>query len=171
MYYIKRNLFGILLIIGLILCIPIASAGSSNGPYNLTTTSKYVKATAKCSCGASSGSYDTYHTATFLNYCPNCHSHGTLSYSKYCDEGQWTCSKCDSDYCMADGKEKLSGSSVYLIRYTIPKPVTSVNNTTNTSTNITNVQRESDPIIDIQGIKLKQSVISGLKEKLNFDFI
>ena len=41
-----------------------------------------------------------YEKGTFLNYCPQCHSYGTLSYSKYCDGGQWTCSHCDCDYDM-----------------------------------------------------------------------
>jgi hypothetical protein len=120
------------------LCLPVALA-STDQPYNLTVTSKYVKATAICSCGASDGDYTTYHTATFLNYCPNCHRYGTLHYSKWCAEGQWTCSACDSDYCQADGKQKIDGSDVYLTRYTIPKAVannaTTQNSTSNKSTN------------------------------------
>jgi hypothetical protein len=108
---------------------PVATASSSNSPHGVHVTSKYVHATAKCSCGVSGGDYTTYHNGTFLNYCPNCHKYGTLSYSKYCSEGQWTCSNCDSDYCMADGKEKMSDSDVYLSKYVIPKPVISTNNT------------------------------------------
>lgn len=60
-----------------------------------------------------------YEKGTFLNYCPQCHSYGTLSYSKYCDGGQWTCSHCDCDYDMQTGYEKISGSSLRLTPYTI----------------------------------------------------
>jgi methionine-rich copper-binding protein CopC len=52
---------------------------------------------------------------TFLNYCPICHSYGCLVYNpKHTYEGEWTCSKCDSDYCLC-GKCKASGSNVHLI--------------------------------------------------------
>lgn len=86
----------------------------------MTVTTKYVKATAK---GTSSHGVWHYHTATFMNYCPQCHSHGTLSYSKYCSGGQWTCSKCDCDYDMQTGWEKISGTRLRLLHYTIPKPI------------------------------------------------
>lgn len=125
---IKRKL-KLALVLAVLATAPVATASSSNSAYNVHVTSKYVHANAKCSCGASSGGYDTYHNGTFLNYCPNCHRYGTLSYSKYCAEGQWTCSNCDSDYCMGDGKEKMSNSDVYLSRYAIPKAVISQNNT------------------------------------------
>jgi len=82
------------------------------GPYNVVTTSKYVSATAKCSCGA--GKY-TYKTATFLNYCPQCHHYGTLGMTKYpLYEGHWTCSYCDCDYCAQCGKENIKGSKLWL---------------------------------------------------------
>ncbi|OPY25910.1 MAG: Pseudomurein-binding repeat protein [Methanobacterium sp. PtaU1.Bin242] len=82
------------------------------GPYNVVVTSKYVSATAKCSCGA--GKY-TYKTATFLNYCPQCHHYGTLGMTKYpLYEGHWTCSYCDCDYCAQCGKENIKGSKLWL---------------------------------------------------------
>ena len=79
--------------------------------YNIVVTPQYVKATAKCSCGR--GTY-TYETHTFLNYCPQCHHYGTLSYIKPCAEGQWTCRYCDCDYCMQCGKEKMVKTKLWL---------------------------------------------------------
>lgn len=108
--YIKGELFVFVLIILMFMGI----AAAANQPYNIEVTKSMVKATSKCSCG--SGSWK-YHTATFQNYCPMCGSHGTLHYWKKCDAGQWTCSHCDCDYCMACGKEKILGSDVYLKRY------------------------------------------------------
>ncbi len=55
---------------------------------------------------------------TFENYCPKCHSYGTLTFNpKGTPEGEWTCSKCGSDYCAADGKEKMPGINIFLIHY------------------------------------------------------
>ena len=105
----------LLILICLLATLPIASASSQ--PYNLITTSKYIKATAK---STSSHGVWSYHTATFMNYCPQCHSYGTLSYSKYCDGGQWTCSKCDCDYDMQTGWEKITGTRLRLRYYQIP---------------------------------------------------
>lgn len=80
-------------------------------PYNIVVTAQKVTATAKCSCGY--GTY-TYKTVSFLNYCPICGHYGTISYSKPCAEGQWTCSYCDSDYCMQCGKEKWNPARGWL---------------------------------------------------------
>lgn len=138
--------------------LPVSLAGDySHYPTHITVTSKYVSSYAVCSCGASSGSYTTRHNGTFLNYCPNCHRYGGLGYTKYCAEGQITCRYCDSDYCAADGKEKMSNSGVYLTRYTIPKPVVA-NNTT----------IPVDPTIEVSGIKMKQSTYSLIQNKLGF---
>ena len=125
--YIKRIYF-ILFIIALIGCLPVSTALSGScQPYNVTVTSKYISSTSVCSCG--SGEY-AYEKHTFLNYCPACHHYGTLSYSKACWGGQWTCRHCDADYCCQCGKEKISGTELWLTSYTV-KPVISVNNTTN----------------------------------------
>ena len=105
-----------------VLLMPAASA-SSVGAYNIQETNNYVKATALCSCGLNS-----YHymTGCFENYCPKCHSYGTLTFNpKGTPEGEWTCTKCGCDYCAADGKEKMPGSSIFLIPYKISKPVKS----------------------------------------------
>ena len=54
-------------------------------------------------------------SGTFINYCPICHSYGCLVYNpKHTSEGEWTCKKCDADYCIC-GKCKASGSNVHLI--------------------------------------------------------
>ena len=119
----------------LILLMPAASA-SSVGAYNVQVTNEYVKATALCSCGLNS-----YHymTGCFENYCPMCHSYGTLTFNpKGTPEGEWTCSKCGCDYCAADGKEKMPGSDIFLIPYTIPKPT----NTTVTKVHAQNVTED-----------------------------
>ena len=61
----------------------------------------------------SSGWYKT--SGTFLNYCPLCHSYACLTYNpKHTSEGEWTCTKCDADYCIC-GKCKATGSNVHLI--------------------------------------------------------
>ncbi|WP_227716997.1 hypothetical protein [Methanobacterium paludis] len=114
-----RSKHAMLLVACLITFLPVSAA--ADGAYNVQVTQNYVKATAKCSDGTS-GYY--YQTATFKNYCPHCHRYGTLTFNpKGTVEGEWTCSACDSDYCAADGKEKISGSSYYLSTYTPPKQV------------------------------------------------
>ena len=104
--------------------LPVSA--ESVGAKNVVVTSDHVKATAICSCGEnnySSGNNNyIYHTATFVNYCPRCHSYGTLKFNpKGVPEGEWTCSKCNSDYCAADGQEKISGSHYSLTDYTPPQ--------------------------------------------------
>ena len=54
-------------------------------------------------------------SGTFINYCPICHSYGCLIYNpKHTSEGEWTCKKCDADYCIC-GRCKAKGSNVHLI--------------------------------------------------------
>lgn len=97
----------------------------------MSVTGKYVTAVAKAT-----GSHGVwaYEKGTFLNYCPQCHSYGTLSYSKYCDGGQWTCSNCDCDYDMQTGWEKISGTSLRLTPYTIQTTAKSSAKKTSTKT-------------------------------------
>ncbi len=127
----------------LILVIPSASA-SSVGAYNVQVTHDYVKATALCSCGLNG-----YHymTGCFENYCPQCHSYGTLKFNpKGTPEGEWTCTQCGSDYCAADGKEKMLGSDIFLKQYS-PKTIQPVSSevqtqevtTTNSAPDLMNV--------------------------------
>ena len=98
-------------------------------PYNIEVTSAFVKDTAFCSCGTLSYGY---HTNTFENYCPRCHSYGTLKFNpKGSPEGEWTCSKCSADYCAASGKEKEPNSPYHLVPYT--PPVVQAKETTNIS--------------------------------------
>ena len=53
---------------------------------------------------------------TWLDYCPFCHSYNCLEYNpKHTYEGEWTCSKCDADFCNC-GRCKATGSNVYLIK-------------------------------------------------------
>lgn len=103
-----------LMVTSLFVLLPVASASSVSAK-DVQVTGQFVKATALCSCGTNG-----YHymTGTFENYCPKCHSHGTLTFNpKGTPEGEWTCSKCDTDYCAADGKEKISGSNYRLVTY------------------------------------------------------
>jgi hypothetical protein len=138
----------ILIFISLSIILPV-SAGSV-GAKNVVVTHDYVKATAICSCGEnnySSGNDNyIYHNASFENYCPRCHSYGTLKFNpKGVPEGEWTCSKCNSDYCAADGREKITGSHYSLTPYDPPQVqaqdeisvqvdvITDLNNATNKS--------------------------------------
>ena len=92
-----------------------ASKNSGCSAYNITCNSKTVSATSKCSCGAL-GDYN-YHTSTYKNYCPSCHKYSTLIWNpKGVEEGEWTCSSCDCDYCAACGKEKIYVDPEYLIK-------------------------------------------------------
>ncbi|NPV65078.1 MAG: hypothetical protein HPY63_06175 [Methanobacteriaceae archaeon] len=92
------------------------------GAYNIQVTKDYVKATGRCSCG--SRDYSNYYTSAFVNYCPCCGRYGTLAFEQggpvdgnY--EGMWYCTHCDADYCLVCGKLHVSGSKVYLTRYTM----------------------------------------------------
>jgi hypothetical protein len=53
---------------------------ASVAPYNVEITSKYVIATAKCSCSLS----DDYkhHTRVFYNYDPSSHMSGVLAFEQ-----------------------------------------------------------------------------------------
>lgn len=70
-----------------------------------------------CSCGRKY-SYRWY-TRTYVNYCPYCHSYGTLYNAHKFQarfENEITCKKCGSDWCIVCGKEKYSWSKRYLRR-------------------------------------------------------
>ena len=70
---------------------------------------------AKPSCGCKY-SY-RWHYREFVNYCPNCHHYGTLRRNpKGTHEKEYTCRRCDSDFCGVCGKEKYIWSRVYLRR-------------------------------------------------------
>jgi hypothetical protein len=92
----------------------IATQGLKINTVNSNSNSKTagtVTASGWNSC--CSGWYKT--SGTFLNYCPICHSYGCLIYNpKHTYEGEWTCSKCDADYCIC-GRCKATGSNVHLI--------------------------------------------------------
>ena len=75
----------------------------------------------KPSCSRCAGNHIPYKwfTRTYVNYCPNCHYYNCLGNkhkygSRY--EQEITCFRCDSDYCVYDGHEKYSWSSVFLRR-------------------------------------------------------
>lgn len=93
-----------LIAITMVLSIPSAASAA-------TVQNGVVSAHGWNSC--SKGWYKV--TGTFKNYCPVCHSYGTLRFNpKGTYEGEWTCSHCDSDYCLC-GRCKASGSHIYLV--------------------------------------------------------
>ncbi|KZX14987.1 hypothetical protein MBCUT_17890 [Methanobrevibacter cuticularis] len=69
------------------------------------------------------------HTKTWENYCPLCHSHGTLVFNpKKTYEGELTCSNCGADYCGVTGKDKsFHGSRAELIPFKEIKKQTTEN--------------------------------------------
>ena len=140
--------------------LPVSA--SSVGAHNVTVTQDYVKATAICSCGensySSGNSNYIYHTVTFKNYCPRCKSYGTLKFNpKGVPEGEWTCTKCSSDYCAADGREKITGSHYCLIEYQPPKVEvqSGINVEMNVITDLNNANNKS--ILEASYKKLKDS--------------
>lgn len=73
---------------------------------------KTVSAYGWNSC--SKGWYKT--GGTWKDYCPFCHSYNCLKYNpKHTYEGEWTCTKCDADFCNC-GRCKATGSHVYLVK-------------------------------------------------------
>jgi hypothetical protein len=81
-----------------------------------TVTKDTVTAYGWNSCG---GWFKT--GGSFMNYCPFCHGHGTLSYNpKGTYEGEFTCMRCDSDFCLC-GRCKAGHSGVYLTRVVVKK--------------------------------------------------
>ena len=74
-----------------------------------------VTITAKPSCGCRH-SY-TWHTRTYVNYCPYCRKYGTLTnlhkrQARF--EQEISCRRCSSDWCRKKKKEKYSWSHKYL---------------------------------------------------------
>jgi len=95
----------------------------------VSITSDTVTAYGWNSCG---GWFKT--GGTFANYCPFCGGHGCLRYNpKHTYEGEWTCSRCDADFCLC-GRCKAGGSGVYL------KKVVAKKSLSNTSVGITIIQ-------------------------------
>jgi len=128
----------------LIISLPISTAAQVN--------KDTVTAYGWNSCG---GWYKT--GGTFLNYCPLCKSHGTLSYNpKHVYEGEWTCRHCDADYCNC-GRCKAGHSGVYLIKVVVekkqPTPVSDTLNTQKQDGNKLNIltQRINKPFGGIYG--------------------
>jgi hypothetical protein len=107
----------------MIMLLPATYATTSTarpvGAHNVEITNEYVKATGICSCGLNDY---IYHTKAFKNYCPHCKSYGTLIFNpKGVPEGEWTCTKCSSDYCLADGNEKMPNTPYCLTPYNSPE--------------------------------------------------
>jgi hypothetical protein len=101
---------------------PSQAAEHKIGAYNVKVTKDYVKATGVCSCSLMTDRL--HHTKVFKNYCPNCHSKGTLAFEQgsiswTSPEGLWYCTKCDIDYCLVHGKSHDSRGE-YLTHTNVP---------------------------------------------------
>lgn len=156
-----------LLISAFMFAAPSAAAEHGIGAYNIKVTSEYVKATGVCSCSLMHDRL--HHTKVFKNYCPNCHSKGTLAFEQgsiswTSPEGLWYCTKCDIDYCLVHGKSHDSRGK-YLIHTTVPV-AQKVQNNTQIPNNIqkVNAQVQEEEFIEIV-IDNKKYIIS--KQKLD----
>ena len=122
--YIKRQikastLLALCSIAALLIMSPVAVSAHGIGAYNVKITSKYVMATAKCSC--SLGANYNYHTRVFYNYDPSSHTYGTLAFEEgpaswTSPEGMWYSTVTDMDFCLVHGKSH-DNRGVYLIPY------------------------------------------------------
>lgn len=86
---------------------PSAAAERGIGAHNVKITKDYVKSSGVCSCSLMKDRI--HHTRIFKNYCPNCHSKGSLNFEQgsaswTSPEGLWYCTRCDMDYCLVHGK-------------------------------------------------------------------
>ncbi len=167
--YIKRNkkistTFALLLIAALLIANPLAVSARDVGAYDVVITKDHVKATGKCTCSLQVDY--AHHTATFKNYCPNCHSKGTLNYEQgsgyHNPEGMWYCTKCDMDFCLVHGKEHISGTDKYLTRIknqTTPK----VNYNSQKVNAQLNIEEYIQIIVDDKTYLIKKSAIKRIR--------
>jgi N-acetylmuramoyl-L-alanine amidase len=78
---------------------------------SLPTISMWAKPSVR-----SNYAYKWYYK-TFIDYCPHCHHYNVLLKNpKGVPEREYTCRRCDADYCAVTGKEKYSYSRYYLRR-------------------------------------------------------
>ena len=122
--YIKRQIkastiLALFSIATLLIMSPVAVSAHGVGAYNVKITSKYVMATAKCSCSLTAN-YN-YHTRVFYNYDPSSHTYGTLAFEEgpaswTSPEGMWYSTVTDMDFCLVHGKSH-DYRGVYLIPY------------------------------------------------------
>ncbi|MGB9979047.1 hypothetical protein [Methanobacterium sp.] len=122
--YIKRQikastLLALFSIAALLIMSPAAVSAHGIGAYNVKITSKYVMATAKCSCSLTAN-YN-YHTRVFYNYDPSSRTYGTLAFEEgpaswTSPEGMWYSTVTDMDFCLVHGKSH-DHRGFYLIPY------------------------------------------------------
>ena len=122
--YIKRQIkastiLALCSIAALLIMSPVAVSAHGIGAYNVKITSKYVMATAKCSCSLIAN-YN-YHTRVFYNYDPSSHTRGTLAFEEgpaswTSPEGMWYSTVTDMDFCLVHGKSH-DYRGIYLIPY------------------------------------------------------
>lgn len=119
-----RILLLLLFICTITLMVPNTTyADTGISAYNIQVTEDYVTSTGVCSCVLMTDR--KHHKASWVNMCPMCGRHGTLtfeegSYPYTSPEGMWYCTSCDADYDLVHGSEHGSPPRAYLSEYTIP---------------------------------------------------
>jgi len=87
----------------------------SLGAYNIKITKDTVTCTGRCTCSLQT-TY-SYQTRSFINYCPNCHSYGTIRYEvnkcRQNKEGMWYCTRCDMDRVLSRKIHSYSPPIIY----------------------------------------------------------
>lgn len=121
-----KGYYLIAILMAILLCISPVMA--YNGAKNVEIGKEKIHiGAAKCSCIHSDGYY-YHHNIWWLNYCPMCHSYGTLKFEqgdyKGADytspEGLLYCTHCDADYCLVHGADHMNPPRAYLKRTTAP---------------------------------------------------
>ncbi len=78
-----------------------------------------ISTRGECSCSMFTNCAS--HSKSWVNYCPQCHKYGTLSFTRGggCPEGMLYCNMakggCDADYCSVHGKEHVYRGATHLI--------------------------------------------------------
>jgi hypothetical protein len=151
---------------------PSQAAEHKIGAYNVKVTKDYVKATGVCSCSLMDDRL--HHTKVFKNYCPNCHSKGTLTFEQgsiswTSPEGLWYCTKCDIDYCLVHGKSH-DYRGKYLTPTTIPKTEPVVQKVPDNAQKV-NAQFKEEEYIEIivgnQKYKISKQKLEELKKAIS----
>ena len=102
------------------------------------------------------------YVTTWLNYCPNCGYYGSLLINpKGTYEGELTCDYCGCDFCGVTGKEKISGSSVYLTRLSPSIPASEVSSDKVTVEDVINAAVTVKEYLEANGVLPDTVSING----------
>lgn len=95
----------------------VKTVGKNSPKYIKMNTSHIICGGAKCGCGSNYNKYKHNHKVSIKNWCPYCSKKGwkawgNLRYNpKRTAEGELTCKRCDSDFCL--GYNKKTGKGLY----------------------------------------------------------